>query len=140
MPTLPQDVLIIHYADLAPGAPQNVRLCVLAAIGRLLDGISNCTLNDLTGDRRVRSALRMWLVGEYAARFWRLDGDVISPLQVCNKHILVGTKHLLSDLAAEMHKPSGPKLADLDVLWQAANHFLDQRFNSKSDVGGAENG
>jgi hypothetical protein len=56
---LPEDVLVIHYAALAPGFPPLVRLRVPAAIGRLLTSQGQSWLIDsLLSDAPARLALQ----------------------------------------------------------------------------------
>lgn len=137
---LPEDVLVIHYTALAPGSPPLVRLRVLAAIGCLMTDRDRVrTVDDLLTDVQSRRALQRWLVGEEASKFWTFEDGLIASQRACEKHILVGTMHLLDDLAILKHQPSQPQLADLDVLWRAADVFVDQRVGGGRDFRGEEN-
>ena len=137
---LPEDVLVIHYADLAPGSPPLVRLHILAAVGRLLAAQDQSHIMDnLVRDEQARAALQKWLEGEEASRFWQsADGQVVS-LRTCEKHVLIGTRHLLDDLSVLTSQPSRPQLADLDALWRAASVFVDRHIGQDSKSCGADN-
>jgi len=131
---LPEDVLVIHYTALAPGPLPLIRLRVLAAIGRLLaaPGFSR-SMDDLLVDTQVRPALQKWLESEEASRFWQsADGQIVS-VRACEKHVLVGTRHLLDDLSALTSQPSRPRLADLHALWQAASVFVNQHLGQENN-------
>ncbi len=137
---LPEDVLVIHYAALAPGSPPLVRLQILAAIGCLLAAQDQSYIVDgLVRDKQARANLQKWLESENATKFWKsVDGQVV-PLQACEKHILVGTRHLLDDLSVLTSQPPQPRLADLDTLWQAAGVFVDQKIGRENNSHGVEN-
>ena len=137
---LPEDVLVIHYTALAPGSPPLVRLQVLAAVGCLMtDRYHVYTVNDLLTDTQARLALQRWLMDEEASRFWAFEDGQVTSRRACEKHILVGTRHLLDDLAILTHQPHKPKLADLDMLWQAADVFVNQHVGEGRDFRGEEN-
>jgi hypothetical protein len=144
---LPENVLVIHYAALAPGAAPLVRLQVLAAIGRLLamsehgmDVPHPYALDALLTDEQARTALRAWLAGEEARRFWQVESDQVTSRRPCDKHVLVGTRQMMGDLASLAFEPGRPQLADLDRLWQAAAMFAEQCTGQTGDVSGVENG
>ena len=124
---LPEDVLVIHYPALAPDSLPNVRLQVLAAIGRLFAIQDHGPpVDELVTGEQARSALQKWLASEEARRFWQLvDGRIVSR-QICEKHVLVGTRHLMDDLSVLSSASPRLGLADLDLLWQAANVFVEQ--------------
>jgi len=136
---LPEDVLVIHYTALAPGSPPLVRLQVLAAVGSLLAAQDQShTMDDLIRGEQARAALQKWLESKEASRFWQsADGQVV-PLRICEKHVLVGTRHLLDDLSVLTSQPPRPQLTDLDALWRAASVFVDQHLNQESDSPGVE--
>jgi hypothetical protein len=138
---LPEDILVIHYAALAPGSPPLVRLQVLAAIGHLLAGQDRShAVDELLMDAQARLALRSWLTSEEAANFWTFeDGQAVSR-SACEKHVLVGTRHLMDDLAALTVQPSQRRLVDPDTLWRAASVFADQHLGQESNSRGVENG
>jgi hypothetical protein len=143
---LPEDVLVIHYAALAPDAAPVVRLQVLAAIGRLLavsersvDVPHPYALDALLADEQARAALRTWLAGEEARRFWQVESDQVTSRRPCDRHILVGTRQMMSDLASLAFEPGRLQLADLDRLWQAAAMFAEQCIGQTGDVSGVEN-
>jgi hypothetical protein len=124
---LSEDVLLIHYAALAPDATAHRRLRVLAAIGRLLNrGGESCFLQELCLEGDILRAIERWLEGEEGSRFWQLEEARIISLRPCEKHILVGTRQLLDDLSTVLAQPDRPGLADLDLLWQAANTFFER--------------
>jgi hypothetical protein len=134
---LPEDVLVIHYDALAPGSPPLARLQVLAAIGCLLAAQDQShNVNDLLTDVQARLALQSWLTREEASRFWQSVEDQIVSVRACEKHVLVGTRHLMDDLAALMSQPHRPRLADLDALWRAASVFTDQHIGKKNSSRG----
>lgn len=138
---LPEDVLVIHYDALAPGSSPLARLQVLAAIGRLLAaGDRNHIVDDLLTDARAQAALRNWLASEEASRFWAFEDGQVASRRACEKHILIGTRHLMGDLAALMSQPPRPQLTDLHQLWRAASIFVDQQLGQESDSLGVENG
>jgi hypothetical protein len=77
---LPEDVLVIHYADLAPDYPPTIRLQTLSGIGGLLAATEQAqrdqpyALDDLVEDEQARHALQAWLIkGEEASKFWQLE-------------------------------------------------------------------
>lgn len=134
---LPEDVLVIHYTALAPGSPPLGRLRILAAIGCLLAAQDQShNVNDLLTDVQARLALQSWLTREEASRFWQSVEDQIVSVRACEKHVLVGTRHLMDDLAALMSQPHRPRLADLDALWRAASVFTDQHIGKKNSSRG----
>ena len=137
---LPEDVLVIHYTALAPGSLPLVRLQVLATIGRLLAAQDQShAVDNLVRDEQTRAALQKWLESKEASRFWQFaDGQVV-PLQTCEKHVLVGTRHLLDDLSVlTSPQPPRPQLTDLDALWRAASAFVDQHLGQESNSRGVE--
>jgi len=137
---LPEDVLVIHYTDLAPGSSPLVRLQVLAGIGRLLAAPSHsCSMDDLLAGAQARLALQQWLESEEVSRFWKFVDGQIASVRACEKHILVGTRHLLDDLSALTSQPSRPRLADLDALWLAASVFVNQHLDHENNSRGVEN-
>lgn len=125
-PGLPDDILVLEYAALAPQGGPLGRLQVLTAIGRLLTKPASeiIQLSDLVTEVAGQDALRDWLAGEPARRFWYLRGEQVRVQQVCEKHILVGTRQLLADLSAVRMAWPSPALADLDLIWQAAVEHL----------------
>jgi hypothetical protein len=126
---LPDNTLIIHYASLA--SDPSLRLEVAAAIGRLLEGADQSySLAGLASSPASIGALHTWLISEEAGRFWSVAGDVISILQPCEKHVLVGTRHLFHDLATLSALPL-PRLSDLDLVWQAAAQLVEQARGTK---------
>ena len=136
---LPKDVLVIHYTTIAPGSSPLVRLQVLAAIGRLLAAQDQShAIDDLVRDTQPRAALQNWLESEEASRFWQYVNDQVVPIQVCEKHILVGTRHLLDDLSVLMSQSPQPQLTSLDMLWQAASVFVNQHLNRENNLRGVE--
>jgi hypothetical protein len=138
---LPEDVLVIHYTALAPGSPPLVRLQILKAIGCLMTDQDRVhTVNDLLTDTQARLALQSWLMGEEASRFWSIEDGLIASRRACEKHVLVGTRHLLDDWAIPTRQPSRPQLADLDMLWQAADVFVNQHAGGGRDFRGEEYG
>jgi hypothetical protein len=138
---LPDDVLVIHYGDLGSSFPSLVRLQVLAAVGRLLAAQDqDHTIGDLAEDPQVRQALRQWLLGEQARRFWQCVDDQVVSLQMCERHILVGTRHLMDDLAVLVPESPLPKLSDLDMLWQATDIFVDRQLSREQDTYGVGDG
>ncbi|RLC66060.1 MAG: hypothetical protein DRI48_05570 [Chloroflexi bacterium] len=125
---LPEDVLLIHYAALAPDASAPTRLRVLAAVGRLFSqGKIDCSLQDLCQAEQVLLNLRQWLEGEEGSRFWQLEGTRIISRAPCEKHILIGTQQLLDDLLTLTAQTDRHRLPDLDTLWQAASAFVSQQ-------------
>jgi hypothetical protein len=136
---LPEDVLVIHYTALAPGSLSLVRLRVLAAVGRLLAAQDQShTMDDLVRGEQARAALQKWFEGEEASRFWQFaDGQVV-PLRICEKHVLVGTWHLLDDLSVLTSQFPRPQLTDLDALWRAASVFVDQHLDQENNSRGVE--
>ena len=119
------DVLIIRYADLSPDPL--IRLEVVTAIGRLLDAPGqSLPLTSLASSPASAQALRVWLSGDEASRFWRVEGDVIVTHHPCERHVLVGTRHLLRDLNTLTSTPRPPRLTDLDLVWQAAARLIEQ--------------
>jgi len=136
---LPEDVLVIYYTALAPGSPPLVRLQVLAAIGCLLANQDQThSAHALVGSEQTRAALQKWIESEEASKFWQSVGGQITPLRACQKHILVGTRHLLDDLSTIVFDSPRPQLPDLDTLWWAAGVFVDQHLNQESDSPGVE--
>ncbi len=122
---LPKDVLIIRYVDLASGP--SIRLEVVAAIGRLLDAPGQSQpLSSLVSSPTSAQALLIWLSSDEASRFWSVKDDVIISHRRCEKHVLVGTRHLLRDLNTLASTPRPPRLTDLDTVWQAAAHLIEQ--------------
>lgn len=120
----PNNVLIIRYAYLA--SDPVARLEVAAAIGRLLEGADQAlSLAELVSTSASGQALRTWLNGDEARHFWRLDNGAIVPHRPCEKHILIGTRHLLHDLNILMNRPRPPRLADLNLVWQAASRLVE---------------
>ncbi len=131
-PGLPDDVLVLEYAELAPQGGALGRLQVLAAIGHLLakPAAEVIRLSDLTPEPAAQDSLRVWLMGEPAKRFWHLRDDHVHVQQRCEKHILVGTRQLLADLSAVRLAWPPPDLADLDWIWQAAVEHMAQHGTS----------
>jgi len=118
-------VLIIRYADLSPDPL--IRLEVVAAIGRLLDAPGQSQpLSSLVSSPTSAQALLIWLSSDEASRFWSVKDDVIISHRRCEKHVLVGTRHLLRDLNTLASTPRPPRLTDLDTAWQAAAHLIEQ--------------
>ena len=118
-------VLIIRYADLSPDPL--IRLEVVAAIGRLLDAPGQSQpLSSLVSSPTSAQALLIWLSSDEASRFWSVKDDVIISHRRCEKHVLVGTRHLLRDLNTLASTPRPPRLTDLDTVWQAAAHLIEQ--------------
>ncbi len=131
-PVFPDDVLIIHYADLS--LDPLIRLEVIAAIGRLLDTSSQSQLvTSLVSLPASAQALRSWLSDDQPGRFWRVEGDVIVPHHPCEKHVLVGTLQLLRDLNIFANMLHVPRLSDLDLVWQAAAHSIERLMAGKID-------
>lgn len=125
-PPLPEDVLVIRYADLS--LDPLTRLQTAAAIGKLLDGESQ-RLSELSSSPTSAHALQAWLENEQTKRFWRLDGGTIVVEAPCEKHLLVGTALLLQDLGNLgdlAHAPSFPELGEIELVWQAAKRLTEQ--------------
>lgn len=136
---LPEDVFVIHYTALAPGSPPLVRLQVLAVVGSLLAAQDQShDMDDLVRGKQARASLQKWLESKEAIRFWQsADGQVV-PLRICEKHVLIGTRHLLDDLSVLTSQPPRPQLTDLDALWRAASVFVDQHLDQESNSRGVE--
>jgi hypothetical protein len=122
---LPDDVLVIHYADLS--TEPLVRLETIAAIGQLLTSTEESQqISDLVSASAPEQALICWLAQENPSQFWEMDERQIITKRACEKHVLVGTKHLLQDLAGREKVPQYPDLKDLDLMWQAVHQYLEQ--------------
>jgi hypothetical protein len=122
---LPDDVLVIHYADLS--TKPLVRLETIAAIGQLLVSTQESQqISDLVSDSASEQALIRWLAQENPSRFWERDERKVITKRACEKHVLVGTKRLLQDLTELEKEPQYPNLKDLDLMWQAVHQYLEQ--------------
>lgn len=122
---LPEDVLVIHYTNLS--SDPLTRLQTAAAIGKLLDATDEPQrLSELSPSPASTQALRAWLDNKPASHFWEMDGGLVVAEQPCEKHVLVGTNLLLQDLGALSPAPRSPRLAELDLVWQAASRLIEQ--------------
>ena len=116
---MPDDVLVIHYTDLAPDPTS--RLQLLSRIGKLFNkqrGLYSqlqLQLND-----EGWALLCAWIQGQ-PQPFWREEQGCIRVLTPCTKHMIVGTGALLEDLGQGIPEPDvRPTLAQ---VWVAAKHI-----------------
>lgn len=116
----PTDVLIIRYTSLSTNPV--ARLQLLAAIGQLLSD-NQVPLSELLSNIKLADELRVWLESQEASRFWQVEGDRVVVRLPCRKHVLVGTGQHLQDLHAYVNRPRRPKLANLNLIWQAAGRI-----------------
>lgn len=122
---LPDDVLIIHYADLS--SDPLTRLQTAAAIGKLLGTDDESRpLSELAQSTASAEALRAWLNDNQANHFLKIEDGLIIHHRLCEKHILVGTSLLLRDLSSLEQSPRLPRLTDLDLVWHAASRLAEQ--------------
>jgi hypothetical protein len=129
---LPEDVLVIHYADLSPDPL--TRLQTARAIGKLLDAADEPQqLSDLSHSSISRQVLKAWLNQEPASRFWKTEGDTVEVTTPRETYILVGTNLLLQDLNTVTHIPRLPRLEEIDVVWQAAHRLVEQVVQSEQE-------
>ncbi len=124
-PDLPEGVLLIRY--LALSTKPFVRLEISQAIGRLLENSGeSINLANLNMPPEAQEAFESWLTSEEAKSFWQLSDHVVISIKPCISHIIIGTRYLLDDLA-QRQKSNPPNLSQLDLIWQAAGHWLAHR-------------
>jgi hypothetical protein len=126
--SVPEDMLVIYYADLSPDP--SIRLQAVAAIGELLHSTGSIDLSKLVPSSECEQTLLAWLAEEDSGQFWQIDGRRITEKRPCERHILVGTKLLLQDLAGLEQEPRWQDLENVDLVWQAADRFLKQADHS----------
>lgn len=116
-----EDVLLIHYRELATSSEE--RLYLLALIGELFNkppGYYNLVSLNLA--EKDWQALSAWIEGNHSSRFWFLiDTQGVRVLRTCESHILIGTAQLLTDLAV-LEKKSSLR-PTIDDIWIAARNF-----------------
>lgn len=95
-------------------------------------------MDDLVRGEQARASLQKWLGSKEASRFWQSADSQVVPLRICEKHVLVGTRHLLDDLSVLTSQPPRPQLTDLDALWRAASVFVDQHLDQENNSCGVE--
>jgi hypothetical protein len=122
--SLPDDILLIHYAGLSQEADQRVRL--LTYIGTLLDKQPGYySMEDLELTFSEWQNLYKWIEQGNGSLFWRAEEQKLHILQTCKKHLLVGTGQLLTDLKHVVLK-SNNQLAEFDFLWSVARHYVSE--------------
>lgn len=125
MSEFPDDVLIIHYAELALD-PAN-RLRTLGAIGTLLNRLAGFyTPAALELSPNVWLCLRTWLEQGNAATFWRPESQGVRVIRLCEKHVLVGTGQLLVDLKKALCAPRRVRVPSFDAMWVAAQRYVTE--------------
>lgn len=121
-PDLPEGVLLISYLALSP--KPFVRLEISRAIGRLLENSDeSANLADLNISPEAQEAFEAWLNSEEAKVFWQLNDHVVTSIKPCISHMIIGTRYLLADLV-QLQTSNPPNLSQLDLVWQAAAHWL----------------
>ncbi len=126
---LQEDILLICYTEIAPDSSAEIRLGVIAAIGRLLDvnQAQEIKMEVLASNPQTRVLLQNWLKCKAAKQFWRFENGKVITIRKCQKHALIGTIQLFKDLDEVINKSNSVQIEDLNTLWIAANQFVDRR-------------
>ena len=103
MNALPEDVFYIYYAELAPNAEQ--RLYLLSLIGLLLNKLPGTyTAEELGLKPNDWNVLCEGLGRGNGSFFWQLETSYIRVQRKCEKHILIDTVQLISDISSTSQK------------------------------------
>jgi len=122
--TWPEDILFIHYTELAE-SPQE-RLHLLGLIGMLLNKLPNSyTAENLQlGDNDWRT-LCAWIAQKHGSHFWHLEPQSIRILIRCEKHILMNTSQLLTDIhSLSLKEKSLLEQITFDDIWTLVRHYV----------------
>jgi hypothetical protein len=122
--TLPEDVLYIHYPELASSSEE--RLQILGLISTLLNKIPNSyTAEELALDEREWETINDWIAQGHGSYFWDLKPQSIQIKRMCEKHVLIGTNQLLTDLQhVTINKALSAKQKALDDIWSIARKYI----------------
>ena len=132
MNTWPDDTLLIQYSDL--GLSPDERLDVLSLIGTLLNkSVGSYTPTMLGINPSEGVSLRAWIGQGGGEQFWHLESERIRIIRVCEKHILLGTSQLLTDLRSQTRKLARSHQF-LDKVWMVAQSYVDLDIVKGSEV------
>lgn len=128
----PDDILLICYPDL--GVSAHERLTLLGVAGALLGKPAGFYTPATLGlDPDEWDALHTWISEGHGTTFWQLELQGLRILQICEKHILVGTGQLLEDLRSSKVKKLSPR-QHLEKLWVAARHYAASEITGEGKV------
>jgi len=121
--TWPTDTLLIQYPDL--GSTPDVRLRVLSAIGTLLSrSAGSYTISMLELYLDDWDLLRVWIEQGHGRQFWYLEPRSIRIVQVCEKHVLIGTSLLITDLKRLIGQFGLSQATKFDEIWTIARYYV----------------
>lgn len=125
MNTWPDDVLLIHYKELASNARQ--RLLLLRLIGTLFHRSSGSYDVEALGlYNNEWSLLSNWIEQGNAASFWHARSQTLIVEQQCDKHVLISTGQLIEDMNAV--EKQGMSCFTLDDMWGVARYWVADVF------------
>ena len=123
MNPISEDILCVHYAELAPSSEE--RLYLLGLIGLLLSKFPGSYTHENLGlIRDDWDILYGWINRGNGLFFWRLDPSYIHVQHKCEKHILIGTAQLIADVSNASQKKLAQILPTINDAWEVARAYI----------------
>ncbi len=126
----PEDVLCICYPELASSSEE--RLQILGLLGTLLNKAPNSyTAGNLELGEHEWKAIGDWITQGHGSYFWELKPQGIQIERTCEKHIIIGTNQLFTDLQhVTKNKASSTKQMMFDDIWSIARKYIATELRS----------